>query len=193
MLTISSGYDPGYLTRAVATRRENYYLSAVAEHGEPPGIWTGRGCPELGLVVGSAVDNKVMERLYGAFTDPRDPAGEATLGRAPSGFAGNDEKIAGRIAGQLAAEPEATAERRDQIIMQALKDQRAAVYFFDATFSVPKSVSLLHASLQQGPAGPGGRAGRRSRGVGWAGSGGVGRDHGREPGDAGVPAAGGGV
>ena len=148
MLTISSGYDPGYLTRAVATGRENYYLSAVAEHGEPPGIWTGRGCPELGLAAGSQVDNKVMERLYGAFADPRDPAGEATLGRAPSGFAGHDEKIAGRIAGLLAAEPEATHERRDQIIMQALKDQRAAVYFFDATFSVPKSVSLLHASLQ---------------------------------------------
>ena len=45
-------------------------------------------------------------------------------------------------------EPEATPERRDQIIMHALKEQRAAVYFFDATFSVPKSVSLLHASLQ---------------------------------------------
>jgi conjugative relaxase-like TrwC/TraI family protein len=148
MLTISSGYDPGYLTRSVATGRENYYLSAVAEHGEPPGIWTGRGCPELGLAVGSQVDNKVMERLYGAFIDPRDPQRQATLGRAPSGFAGNDEKIAGRIAGLLAAEPEATQERRDQIIMQALKDQRAAVYFFDATFSVPKSVSLLHASLQ---------------------------------------------
>src|SRR6266498_5406951 len=142
------GYDPLYLTRAVATGRENYYLSAVADHGEPPGVWTGLGCPGLGLAVGSQVDNKVMERLYGAFADPRDPAGQATLGRAPSGFAGHDEKIAGRIAGLLAAEPEATAERRDQIIMQALKDQRAAVYFFDATFSVPKSVSLLHASLQ---------------------------------------------
>jgi hypothetical protein len=66
MLTISSGYYPGYLTRAVAAGRENYYLSAVAEHGEPPGIWTGRGCPELGLAVGSVVDSKVMERLYGA-------------------------------------------------------------------------------------------------------------------------------
>jgi conjugative relaxase-like TrwC/TraI family protein len=32
--------------------------------------------------------------------------------------------------------------------MQALQEQRAAVYFFDATFSVPKSISLLHASLQ---------------------------------------------
>src|SRR5712671_6104204 len=106
MLTISSGYDPLYLTRAVATGRENYYLSAVAEHGEPPGIWTGRGCGELGLAAGSEVDNKVMERLYGAFTDPRDPERKATLGRAASGFAGNDDKIVGRIAGLLAAEPE---------------------------------------------------------------------------------------
>jgi hypothetical protein len=56
MLSIVSGYDPGYLTRAVAAGRENYYLSAVAEHGEPPGIWTGVGCPELGLLVGSDVD-----------------------------------------------------------------------------------------------------------------------------------------
>ena len=148
MLTISSGYDPGYLAHAVATGRENYYLSAVAEHGEPPGIWTGLGCPELGLPIGSGVDNKVMERLYGAFTDPRDPERKATLGRAPSGFAGHNDKLSALIAGLLAAEPEATAERRDQIITQALKDQRAAVYFFDTTFSVPKSVSLLHASLQ---------------------------------------------
>ena len=148
MLTIASGYDPLYLTRAVATGRENYYLSAVAEHGEPPGIWTGAGCPELGLAVGSQVDNKEMEGLYGAFLDPRDLSGEATLGRAPSGFDGHSAKIAARIAALLAAEPQATPERRDQLIMQALKEQRAAVYFFDATFSVPKSVSLLHASFQ---------------------------------------------
>src|ERR1035438_7158747 len=148
MLTISSGYDPGYLTRAVATGRENYYLSAVAEHGEPPGIWTGLGCPELGLAVGSEVKNKIMERLYGAFIDPRDPEHKATLGRAPSRFDSNNDKISALITARLAAEPEATEERRDQIIMQAMKEQRAAVHFFDATFSVPKSVSLLHASLQ---------------------------------------------
>ncbi len=148
MLTIASGYDPLYLTRAVATGRENYYLSAVAEHSEPPGIWTGAGCPALGLAVGSDVDNKVMERLYGAFLDPRDPTHKTTLGRSPSGFTGNNDKIAARITSLLAAEPEATPERRDQLVMQALKEQRAAVYFFDATFSVPKSVSLLHASFQ---------------------------------------------
>src|ERR1039457_7007100 len=105
MLTISSGYDPGYLTRAVATGRENYYLSAVAEHGEPPGIWTGLGCPELGLSVGSEVNNKIMERLYGAFIDPRDPEHKTTLGRAPSRFAGNNDKISALIAARLAAAP----------------------------------------------------------------------------------------
>ena len=33
--------------------------------------------------------------------------------------------------------------------MQAMKEHRAAVYFFDATFSVPKSVSLLRHGLQR--------------------------------------------
>ena len=168
VLTISSGYDPGYLTRSVATGRENYYLSAVAEHGEPPGIWTGLGCPQLGLPVGSEVDNALMERLYGKFLDPRDPEGRLTLGRAPSGFAGNDDKIAARIEQLLATEPEATRERRDQLIMQALKEQRAAVYFFDATFSVPKSVSLLHASLQL-KADLATQGGREDEAVHWAG------------------------
>jgi hypothetical protein len=146
MLTISSGYDPGYLTRAVATGRENYYLSAVAEHGEPPGIWTGLGCPKLGLRIGSEVDNTVMERLYGAFIAPRDPERKATLGRPLSSFNAHNAELSARIEALLASE--ATPERRDQIIMQVLKDQRAAVYFFDATFPVPKSVSLLHASFQ---------------------------------------------
>ncbi len=190
MLTISSGYDPGYLTRAVATGRENYYLSAVAEHGEPPGIWTGRGCPQLGLAAGSQVDNKVMERLYGAFADPRDPAGEATLGRAPSGFAGHDEKIAGRIAGLLAAEPEATpgAPGPDHHA-GAEGPARRGVFLRRDVLGAQVGQPAARVAAGQGPAGQGGRAGGRGGGVGWAGAGGVGRDHGREPGDAGVPAA----
>ena len=131
MLTISTGYDPGYLTQAVATGRENYYLSAVAEHGEPPGIWTGAGCPELALVIGSRVDPAVMERLYGAFVDPRDPDGRARLGRAPSRYAAMDEKIAARIEALLAAEPDAPRERGDELIMRALGERRAPVFFFD--------------------------------------------------------------
>jgi hypothetical protein len=148
MLSIFSGYDPRYLTRAVAAGRENYYLSAVAEHGEPPGIWTGLGCPELGLAVGSVAVGPVLERLYERFIDPRDPEQAATLGRAPSSFAADQDQIDAKVAQLLAAEPEATSERRDQLVAQALGERRASVYFFDATFSVPKSVSLLHASLQ---------------------------------------------
>ena len=165
MLTISTGYDPGYLTHAVATGRENYYLSAVAEHGEPPGVWTGAGCPELGLAVGSQVDPAVMERLYSAFVDPRDPDGKSSLGRAPSRYTGLDDKIAARIEALLAAEPDATPERRDELITRPLSDRRAPVFFFDATFSVPKSVSLLHASLQlrAQQAGENGQAGEADR------------------------------
>jgi hypothetical protein len=88
-----------------------------------------------------------MERLYGAFVDPHDPDGRARLGRAPSRFGGLDEKIAGRIEVLLSAEPDATPERRDELIMRALGERRAPVFFVDVTFSVPKSVSLLHASL----------------------------------------------
>ena len=36
MLTIYCGYSVQYLTREVATGRENYYTGAVSE-GEPPG------------------------------------------------------------------------------------------------------------------------------------------------------------
>ncbi len=148
MLSIFSGYDPRYLTRAVAAGKENYYLSAVVEHGEPPGIWTGLGCRELGLAVGSQVDGPVLERLYEHFIDPRDPEQRRTLGRAPSTFGADRAKTDALLERLLAAEPDATRERRDQLIMQARRERRAAVYFFDATFSVPKSVSLLHASLQ---------------------------------------------
>ena len=51
----------------------------------------------------------MFERLYGQFLDPRDPAGETRLGRAPQRF-----RSAGEIYAVLAElEPEATAERRD--------------------------------------------------------------------------------
>jgi TrwC relaxase len=94
------------------------------------------------------VDGPVLERLYEHFIDPRDRAQEAMLGRAPSMFGADGEKAEARIARMLAAEPEAAGERRDQLVMQALQERRATVCFFDATFSVPKSVSLLHASFQ---------------------------------------------
>ncbi len=38
MLSITTGHDVGYLTKAVAQAREGYYTGAVAT-GEPPGLW----------------------------------------------------------------------------------------------------------------------------------------------------------
>ena len=65
----------------------------------PPGTWTGRGCPRLGLPVGSQVDNNVIERLYGKLIDPSDPSGDARLGKVH----GAVEESAAR---GMAAEPE---------------------------------------------------------------------------------------
>ena len=45
-----------------------------------------------------------------------------------------------------ALEPEATAERRAQLMIEAKSQVRAPVQYFDATFSVSKSITLLHAS-----------------------------------------------
>ena len=84
----------------------------------------------------------MFERLYGQFLDPRDPAGETRLGRAPQRF-----RSAGEIYAVLAElEPEATAERRDQLMIEAKSQVRSPVQYFDATFSVSKSITLLHAS-----------------------------------------------
>ncbi|SDI57541.1 conjugative relaxase domain-containing protein, TrwC/TraI family, partial [Sinosporangium album] len=153
MLSIAAGYDPGYLTKGVGRGAENYYLAAVAEHGEPPGVWWGEGARVLGLEPGATVDPLIMERLYSTFLDPRDPqfldglvpdAEKAHLGRRASGFKSAAEVFAARAA----AEPEATPERLEELRIEALRDQRQAVYFFDLTFSPTKSVSLLHAGLQ---------------------------------------------
>jgi hypothetical protein len=72
--SLSPGYDPGYLLRESSKGAEGYYLSAVDEIGEPPGAWTGRAGPALGLPVGSEVESAVMEAVYGELLDPRDPA-----------------------------------------------------------------------------------------------------------------------
>ncbi|MER7129721.1 MobF family relaxase, partial [Streptosporangium saharense] len=153
MLSIAAGYDPGYLTRSVGRGAENYYLSAVAEHGEPPGIWWGEGARALGLEPGSLVEPAIMERLYTTFLDPRDPdfsnrdipdEEKARLGRRPSQY-----KSAEAIFAELVKkEPQATFERLEELRIKAMKAERKAVYFFDLTFSPTKSVSLLHAGLQ---------------------------------------------
>ena len=84
----------------------------------------------------------MFERLYGKFLDPRDPAGQTRLGRAPQRFRSAEEIYAVLTA----LEPEATAERRAELMIEAKMQVRTPVLYFDATFSVSKSITLLHAS-----------------------------------------------
>jgi len=152
MLSIAPGYDPRYLTRQVGRGAENYYLSATIEHGEPPGIWWGEGARALGLEPGSEIDGRVFEPLYEHFLDPRDPdfhnpdvpiEDKARLGRRKSRFASWQEIYERK----LLAEPEASAERREELKWQAKGESRQTVIHLDATFSPAKSVTLVHAGL----------------------------------------------
>ncbi len=149
MLTISSGHSAEYLTAAVAAGRENYYTGAVAA-GEPPGRWYGAGAQALGLA--GLVDTQDMTALYERYLDPRDPAfrdpsrwdGAATLGHTGRRYA-TEEEI---YTAALEAEPAAGPERRAELWVEAGKRARRNVSFLDATFSVQKSVTVLHTAFE---------------------------------------------
>ncbi len=130
IITLSKGHDAGYPWKQIGTGNGGtspgrhaaapasglgYYLSPAEPGGEPPGTWTGKDVAELGLEPGGFVDRKVFEPLYGQHADPRDPAGETTLGRAPGRYKTAEEIYAGL----LAAEPHAAAERREQLMVAA--------------------------------------------------------------------------
>src|SRR5215469_3933286 len=152
IITISKGHDASYPWKQIGTaelgegrnaeRGAGYYLAPAERGGEPPGTWTGEGLAELGLRPGGVVDREMFEPLYGQHLDPRDPSGEALLGRAPRRFRSAEEIYAA----MLAAEPEATAERRAQLMIEAKAQVRTPDLYWDATFSVSKSISLFHAS-----------------------------------------------
>jgi conjugative relaxase-like TrwC/TraI family protein len=149
MLTISSGHSADYLLDAVATGRENYYTGAVAA-GEPPGRWYGAGAEALGLT--GLVEPQDMRALFEHFLDPRDPHFReedhwdeaATLGHTGRKYQ-TAEEIYQR---SLDAEPYADAERREQLRWDASKRARKNVAFLDVTFSVQKSVTILHTAFE---------------------------------------------
>ncbi len=94
-----------------------------------------------------------MELLYGQLLDPRDslfadkdvlPEDKTHLGAPPRNYKSFQE----RFDAMVAAEPDATPERLEQLAIRARKDQRQAVMFFDFTYSADKTSSILHASLQ---------------------------------------------
>ncbi|WP_238589121.1 MobF family relaxase [Pseudonocardia sp. HH130629-09] len=149
MLRIATGYSPDYLLREVATGRENYYTGAVAE-GEPPGRWWGSGAEQLGL--GGLIDAQDMRGLYERFLDPRDDAFRdpsrwdevSTLGHTGRKYMSEDDLYAQA----LGREPDASPERRAELRTEAGKAARHNVAFLDATFSVQKSVTLLHTAFE---------------------------------------------
>jgi conjugative relaxase-like TrwC/TraI family protein len=153
VITISKGHDASYPWRQIGTtepgkdtkstdRGVGYYLSPAEKGGEPSGIWTGKGVAELGFLPGEIVKRKVFEGLYGEHLDPRDPSGQTKLGRAPGRYRPAEDIYTA----MLAAEPEATAERRAQLMIEAKAHVRTPDLYWDATFSVSKSISLFHAS-----------------------------------------------
>ncbi len=105
-------------------------------------MWTGDGCRDLGLEPGAFVDHEAFGAIFGSHVDPRDGS---RIGRPLT--APDAEAIYGKL---LEAEPGAIAERRQELWAQALAkaEKSRSVAFFDATFSVSKIITLLHASAR---------------------------------------------
>ena len=141
--TLSKGYDLEYIWKQVdrgpAKDAAGYYLQASETGGEPPGRWWGAGARALGLELGQVVERGAYELLFG---QRKAPDG-TQLSRPPGG----GRKAADVYAALLAAEPHATAERKDELRIQAARQARQGPLFFDLTISLSKSISIFHASL----------------------------------------------
>src|SRR5699024_5749070 len=96
--------------------------------------------------------HKDMTEHYEPFIDPRDEAfndperwsGASTLGHTGRRYLSEDELYAAA----LANEPDASPERRAELRLDAGKRARRNVAFLDATFSVQKSVTVLHTAFE---------------------------------------------
>jgi conjugative relaxase-like TrwC/TraI family protein len=141
--TLSKGYDLNYIWKQVelgpVKDAADYYIQASETGGEPPGRWWGPGARALGLEPGQLVDREPYDRLFGQ----RQAPDGTPLGRPP----GDGRKAADLYARLLAAEPHATAERRHELRIEAVRQARQGPLFFDLTLSLSKSISIFHASL----------------------------------------------
>ena len=144
---LARGFDTGYLTDAVGngTASTDYYTSAK---GEPPGRWQGRGAAALGLE--GQVDAGMMRRLY---HEDVGPDGQVLVrrqqpGKYPAAGGSLHERIEAEIAAKVAALGRfAMPEEIRAIQLKERAKFRTRVPFYDYTFSAPKSVSVLWASL----------------------------------------------
>ena len=99
----------------------------------------GPAAQALGFAPGQVVERDPPDLLFG---ERKAPDG-TPLGRPPIG----GRKAAEVYAGLLAAEPQATAERKRELRARASREARQSPLSFDLTLSLSKSVSTFHASL----------------------------------------------
>jgi conjugative relaxase-like TrwC/TraI family protein len=152
VLSLHTGYDVAYLTDAVGSGQAgaDYYTGA---EGEPPGYWQGAGAAALGL--DGQVDAGVMRALY---HDDVGPDGEVLARRQrPGNYPAAAGSLNGRIEAEVAEQVAArggiiTPEETREIRLRLRAQFRNRVPFYDYTFSAPKSVSVLWASLLQAAA-----------------------------------------
>jgi conjugative relaxase-like TrwC/TraI family protein len=150
MLSLAKGYDVGYLTGPVAGGREGYYTGAV-DTGEPPGRWYGTGATALGL--SGEVNADLMEAVYAHLLDPRDEAAHSrstwgvaeALAQGHRAYRSAEDIYKELLDGEAGAGP----ERRAELQAQAERSARQAVSFIDATFSAPKSVTVLAVAFER--------------------------------------------
>ena len=141
--TLTRGYDLDYIWRQVdcdlTKDAAGYYIQASESGGEPPGRWWGPGAKALGLEHGQLVEREPYDLLFG---ERKAPDG-TQLGRPP----GSGQKAADIYTRLLAAEPHATAERKHELRIEAVRQARQSPLYFDLTLSTSKSISIFHASL----------------------------------------------
>jgi conjugative relaxase-like TrwC/TraI family protein len=122
------------------------YLLAGAAN-EPAGVWGGEGLAMLGVQAGTAATDALVRAVFGRLQHPSRldaKTGEPLpLGSRPRNFQSRDE----RVAQALAAEPDATEERRAEIKQQVYAQTRKAVAYYDLTFSPAKSMSVYWTAL----------------------------------------------
>jgi len=168
MLTVRGGSDVRYYLDATTEPSDNYYTGA-SRAGDPAGRWSGRGAEALGL--SGDVSSEQMQALYALRIDPRDDRfshqaewGEAARLGGPQRRYETAEEAYERM---LAAEPDASGERREQLRLDAERSARKNVQYLDVTYSVQKSVSVLHVAFDRSRV-EAARAGRHDEARAWA-------------------------
>ena len=153
-VSLHTGYDTGYLTNAVGGGGD-YYLGAK---GEPPGYWQGAGARALGLtgLIGGddeagRASAEVMRRLYHEDIGPDGQVLGRRQRKANYPVAGRNsmyERIETEVARQKAERGRFWTPEEERALRLRLRSAyRTLVPLYDYTFSAPKSVSVLWASL----------------------------------------------